>query len=149
MTWIPLYLHPLRKVVCTPFRNLHFCSRDLYLKHSIQSRWAFLELHVIKSWGNVIPRDQIWYKQPLFYNSNFSISNVSASPFGRVFLEENQFQLRDNFSPKPRTSPPEASLHCSLRCSLRYSFRRFLRCSLRHFLYCSPWLFSTSWVRNF
>ena len=33
-------------------------------------------------------RDQVWYKQSSFYNSNFSIPNKSASLFGRVFLEE-------------------------------------------------------------
>ena len=29
-----------------------------------------------------------WYKRPPFFNSNFSIPNRSASPFGRLFLEE-------------------------------------------------------------
>ena len=32
--------------------------------------------------------DQVWYEQIPFYNSNFSIPNGSASPFGKVFLEE-------------------------------------------------------------
>ena len=33
-------------------------------------------------------RDQVWYEQPLFYNSNFSIPNKSASPFRRVFWKK-------------------------------------------------------------
>ena len=32
--------------------------------------------------------DQVWYKQPFFYNSSFSISNGLANPFRKVFLEE-------------------------------------------------------------
>ena len=32
--------------------------------------------------------DQVWYKRPSFYNSNFSEPNGLASSFGRVFLEE-------------------------------------------------------------
>ena len=31
---------------------------------------------------------QVWYKQPTFYNSNFSILNMSASPFRRIFLKK-------------------------------------------------------------
>ena len=31
-----------------------------------------------------------WYERSLFYNSNFSIPNGSASPFERVLFEENQ-----------------------------------------------------------
>ena len=42
----PEFLHSLRQVVCTSFRNSPFCSYDFYLKHSIQSRWASLESHV-------------------------------------------------------------------------------------------------------
>ena len=34
-----------------------------------------------------IARDQVWYKQPSFYNFNFSIPNKSASPLERVVLE--------------------------------------------------------------
>ena len=44
-----------------------FCSRDLYLRHSIRSRWASLESHVTKSWGDVTLRDQVWYGRSLFY----------------------------------------------------------------------------------
>ena len=35
-----------------------------------------------------VAHDQVWYKQPSFYNSNFFIPNGLASPFRRVFLEE-------------------------------------------------------------
>ena len=43
-----------------------------------------------------IPRelhDKVWYKQLLFYKSNFSIPNRSASPFIRVVLKEISFQI--------------------------------------------------------
>ena len=38
-------------------------------------------------------RDQVWYKQLLFYNSNVFILNGSASPFKKVFLEENNAKM--------------------------------------------------------
>ena len=60
-----------------------------------------------KSWGDVTPRDKIWYERPPFSNSNFFILNGSASAFGIVFLEENQLQLRDDLSPRPQTSRRE------------------------------------------
>ena len=34
-----------------------------------------------------VARDQVWYKRPPFYNSNFSKPNGSASPFGEAQLD--------------------------------------------------------------
>ena len=72
MTWIPPCIPSLRKVICTPFRNSHFCSRDLYLRHSIQSRWASLESHVTKP-----ARDQVWYERPPFYTLAWRSSRLT------------------------------------------------------------------------
>ena len=44
----PEFFHFLRKVICTPFKNSHFYSRGLYLRHFIQSRWASSESHMTK-----------------------------------------------------------------------------------------------------
>ena len=37
--------------------------------------------------------DQVWYKRPPFYSSNFSIPNGSASSFQRVLLEKINFKI--------------------------------------------------------
>ena len=84
MTWIPSCIPSLRKVVCTPFRNSHFCSYDLYLRHSIQSHWASLESHVTKP-----ARNQVWYKRPPFYKSylrQYSLCQRSRQTHTRAIL---------------------------------------------------------------
>ena len=36
--------------------------------------------------------DQVWYERPLFYNSNFSIPNKSASPFKEAQLDDTKLR---------------------------------------------------------
>ena len=63
--------------------------------------------------------DQVWYKRPPFYNSNFSTPNGSANLFGRVFLEEISSKMtsvggrgrprHERFSAAPSVAPPDSS----------------------------------------
>ena len=39
-----------------------------------------------------VARDQVWYEQPPFYNSNFSKPNRSASLFGEAQLEDTKLR---------------------------------------------------------
>ena len=43
-----------------------------------------------------VARDQVWYKQPLFYNSNFSKPNESVSPFGEAQLDNIKHRSNGN-----------------------------------------------------
>ena len=87
---IILYLHFTRdpnssilweKSFAHLLRNLHFCPRDL---------WA--ELHPFTTSIPKVACDQVWYERPLFYNSNFSIPNGLASPFGKAQLDDTKLR---------------------------------------------------------
>ena len=61
-----------------------------------------------------VARDQIWYEQSPFYNSNFSKPNKSVSPFGEAQLDNTKLH-----SDGTRLSP--------LLCSARHKNPNTLR----------------------
>ena len=97
----------LRKVICTPFRD-----------SALLSAWPpTIWLHPFTLSIPKVARDQVWYKQPLFYNSNFSIPNGSASPFGEAQLDDTKLRSaamapgsssRRNALPRSRLVPTPA-----------------------------------------
>ena len=60
----PEFFHFLKKVVCTPFRNLHFCSFDLN-----QTKTFYLIM--LNIFG--VAFDQVCYELPPFYNKKIFI----------------------------------------------------------------------------
>ena len=50
---------------------------------------------------------KIWYERPPFYNSNFSIPNGSASPFGEAQLDDTKLRSDGNglLQKRPATLP--------------------------------------------
>ena len=100
MTWNLPYLRSLRKIICTPFKNLHYCLYDLDLK--IISNYA----------------EHLWSGTWLsLVTSNFFFT-ILISPYPtsqRARLEEcfRRNQLQDDLNPRLQTSSPQASLHRS------------------------------------
>ena len=73
----------LRKVVCTLFQ-------DSALLFTWPQPKTFYPI-TLSIPG--VARDQVWYKRPPFYNSNFSKPNGLASPFGEVQLDETKLHF--------------------------------------------------------
>ena len=102
----PEFLHFLRKVVCTLFRNLHFYSRDLYLRHFIQSRWASLELQVTKLACDqvVVQATSLLQKCPGIYRICKFLPPFHQSIFWRSLPNDCYYQKEHYISLDPQMS---------------------------------------------
>ena len=78
---------PTFHVTCNPSFSKKSCL-NIFSGFALLSTWSLTtEFHPFMLSISGVAREQVWYKRPPFYNSNFSIPNGSASPFGEAQLE--------------------------------------------------------------